>query len=240
MSQKEHIILFGASRGLGREIAKLFLKKDSYSISIVSRSEPRADLKLAGVSYFQADLSNPDCLDGLMEKIVEKQGSPHHIIISPRYRGEDPWNGEWSMSVDCSRRIIEASCDSFVKEGDKSYVIIASLLGAYCMQGQTPAYHCAKAAAIMLCKHLSKPLGEKGIRINSVSSGAYIKEEAEEYFNANPQASEKWAGASVLGRMAHASDVAGPVYLLTQPEAKYITGHDLVVDGGISCHIPVD
>jgi NAD(P)-dependent dehydrogenase (short-subunit alcohol dehydrogenase family) len=90
----------------------------------------------------------------------------------------------------------------------------------------SPAHYSASKGGILnLTRYLASELGERGIRVNAVSPGGVFDEQ-------DPTFVERYEANTPLGRMATPDDVAGAVVYLVSDAASYVTGHNLVVDGG--------
>ena len=106
------------------------------------------------------------------------------------------------------------------------------------MSGSQPhanlgAYGPSKAAVIMLVKVLAQELGRDGIRVNTVSPGMVRTGMTARVYEDARVAAER--GALVpLGRVATPEDIADVIAFLLGPDARYVNGHDLVVDGGVT------
>jgi NAD(P)-dependent dehydrogenase (short-subunit alcohol dehydrogenase family) len=92
-------------------------------------------------------------------------------------------------------------------------------------------YGATKAGVIQMTKYFAVHLAEKGLRVNAVSPGGIYNPETpqserfiKEYSKRNP-----------MGRMAMANEILGAILYLSSDTSSYVTGHNLVVDGGMSC-----
>ncbi len=106
------------------------------------------------------------------------------------------------------------------------------------IEGLQPAfdhshYAASKAAVIMHTRAAALELGQAGIRVNSVSPGLI---EADGIGAAWPECVARWHAAAPLGRLGRPSDVADAVLFLASPAARWISGANLVVDGGVLAH----
>ena len=98
------------------------------------------------------------------------------------------------------------------------------------------SYQCqvpSKAAVIMLAKVLSQEFGPDGVRVNTVSPGMVRTGMTEMVYDNNAIANAR-DGLVPIGRVALPEDMADVVAFLLSPDARYINGHDLVVDGGLA------
>ena len=95
------------------------------------------------------------------------------------------------------------------------------------------AYGPSKAAVIMLARVLAQELGPDGIRVNTVSPGM-VRTGMTARVYADPRIAAERDALVPLGRVATPEDIADVVAFLLGPDARYVNGHDLVVDGGVS------
>jgi NAD(P)-dependent dehydrogenase (short-subunit alcohol dehydrogenase family) len=108
------------------------------------------------------------------------------------------------------------------------YGTVASYPDAY--DGVTPAspvaYHALKGGIIHLTRHLAVYWAKDGVRVNCLSPGPFPSEKAP------AEMVERLKVKSPMGRMGHASELKGPIVFLASDAASYVTGHNLIVDGG--------
>lgn len=90
-----------------------------------------------------------------------------------------------------------------------------------------PVYTASKAGVIGLTKHLATYWGDRGVRVNTVTPGGIESGQ-------NQTFKERYSARIPLGRMANVEELVWPTVFLASPAASYITGHNLVVDGGLS------
>ena len=127
----------------------------------------------------------------------------------------------------------QAAIPEMAKIGGGRIVNIGSTTG-FSVNLESPVYHVAKAGISQLARYYAYVLGPKGIRVNSVSPGTIIKEESEEFYSKNQPLRDLYNSIIPLGRMGTAIEIANVVTFLCSPKASFITGQDIVVDGGIS------
>ena len=123
-----------------------------------------------------------------------------------------------------AERVIDAGIAS------ASVVNIASIEGSRPAAGHSH-YATSKSALIMATRAAALELGKHGIRVNSVSPGLVDREGLEDDW---PEGVDRWRRSSPLVRLGEPGDVADAVAFLVSPSASWITGHDLVIDGGMS------
>lgn len=119
-----------------------------------------------------------------------------------------------------------------VASGNGSMIHIASISSTN-PQGSSGAYSVSKAAVVVMSKQLAFELGPKGVRSNTVSPGLVRTPMTEAYYQVGDVAQRRDA-AVPIGRVAKPDDIADIVTFLASDRARYITGADLIADGGFS------
>jgi NAD(P)-dependent dehydrogenase (short-subunit alcohol dehydrogenase family) len=110
-----------------------------------------------------------------------------------------------------------------------SITLVASIEGSRPAAGHAH-YAASKAAVIMLARAAALEYGPRGIRVNSVSPGLIDRPGLADAW---PDGVDRWQAAAPLGRLGEPADVGDACVFLASPMARWITGHDLVVDGGV-------
>jgi NAD(P)-dependent dehydrogenase (short-subunit alcohol dehydrogenase family) len=114
-----------------------------------------------------------------------------------------------------------------------SIINIASVAGLAGMEDFPPAYQASKAAVISLTRNLACSWADRGIRVNALAPGWFPSEMSGPVLGID--AFRRWASeAAPLGRIGDPRELAGPLLLLASDASSFMTGHTLVVDGGIA------
>lgn len=143
----------------------------------------------------------------------------------------EDWDRVFAVNVRASWLLAKAAAPALAKAGG-SIVNIASMSGSHAHNHLGP-YSPSKASLIMLTKVLAQELGPQGIRVNSVSPGMVRTGMTEKVYQNNAIADARDALVP-LGRVALPEDMADAIAFLLSSDARYVTGHDLVVDGGVT------
>lgn len=205
------------------------------------------------------DVTNPESIKNLRNKILEKFG---HIDIlvnnaaindmfeNPKAASEQSKFENyplelWQKSVDVNLTGVFLSSQIFgiemAKQKSGSIINIASTYGItapdqslYIKQDGTqsffkpPAYSATKGAVIMFTKYLAAYWGKDGVRVNTLTPGG-VENNQDEFFIG------KYSAKTPLGRMANPSDYKGALIFLASDASSYMTGANLIVDGGWTC-----
>jgi NAD(P)-dependent dehydrogenase (short-subunit alcohol dehydrogenase family) len=116
--------------------------------------------------------------------------------------------------------------------GSGAIVNIASMSGHVVNVPQVQAtYNASKSAVIMLTKSLAVEWAARGVRVNSISPG-YVETALTARSRAMPERLDEWLRRTPMGRIGQPDEIAGAVLYLVSDAASYVTGSDLVIDGG--------
>ena len=141
------------------------------------------------------------------------------------------WDAMFAVNTRATWLLAKAAYQA-LKASHGAIVAIASMSGSNA-HANLGAYGPSKAAVIMLVKVLAQELGREGIRVNGVSPGMVRTGMTARVYADQRVAADRDALVP-LGRVATPEDMADVVAFLLGPDARYINGHDLVVDGGIA------
>lgn len=237
------VVVTGASSGVGSGIARRFAEAGAAVVVHFHHHESGAAQVAADIESMGrrsvtvgADLRTAEGAERLMQA-AETLGGLDILINNA---GTYPLHGILDMTVDEWQDVIDANLRSvflctqaaarrMAHRGRSTIVNIASI------EAQNPApahshYGAAKAGVVMFTKNAALELGSRGIRVNSISPGLIWREGIEEQW---PEGVERWRSRAPLGRLGRPDDVADACLFLASPAARWITGANLVVDGGV-------
>lgn len=228
-----HTLVVGGTRGIGRAVTEALVSA-GHVVSVVGRRAV-ASGGPESMRVWQADLTQAESLPPLLAEILKVNGSLQSLVFLQRFRGTgDSWQGELDVSLSATRTFIELAQDKFTRRQSNAIVILSSIAGQFVAEEQPVGYHAVKGALRQLARYYACKLGSKGIRVNCVSPGVILKPEAEHFYRVNKEVAALYARIAPLRRFGTAADVAGVVRFLCSQDSAFITGQDIIVDGGIS------
>jgi 3-oxoacyl-[acyl-carrier protein] reductase len=172
---------------------------------------------------------------GRIDILINNAGiNSHHRVPIHEYRVED-WNAILRVDLTGTFAVSKAVIPHMLKTGGGRIVNISSIAGLVPLRLQC-SYDAAKAGVANLTRAMAAELGEHGIRVNAVAPGSTLSRGTEALFY-NPDGKFNDRAASLishipLGRPGKPEEIAAAVLFLVAPEASYVTGVVLPVDGG--------
>jgi NAD(P)-dependent dehydrogenase (short-subunit alcohol dehydrogenase family) len=241
-------LVTGGSSGIGKTVAQAYLEAGA-QVAVAARNsealrkvaDELATATGAGVVPIRCDVTQPDQVTSMVDKVIAELGG---IDIAVCNAGIVSVAGMLDMAPEEFQRIqntnvtgvfltAQAAARAMVEQGRGGVIInTASMSGHIINIPQHVSHYCAsKAAVIHLTKGMAVELAPHRIRVNSVSPG-YIRTELVE-----PLADyhAQWEPKIPLGRMGRPEELSGLYVYLASEASSYMTGSDIVIDGGYTC-----
>jgi 3-oxoacyl-[acyl-carrier protein] reductase len=234
-------LVTGGSRGIGAAIAKrlaadgasvaITYAKDADSASAVVKAIERDGGKALAI---QADAANAEAVKAAVEKTAKTFGRLDVLVNNagtaiPK-AFEETTLEEMDRMIDINIRGVFATTQAALRhmQSGGRIITIGSCVGERNMTPGLTPYSATKGAVKMFTQGLAREVGSRGITVNNVQPGPIDTD-------LNPAAGD-WAAPQIantaLGRYGHVDEVAALVSFVASPEASYITGASLTVDGG--------
>ncbi|WP_439629719.1 SDR family NAD(P)-dependent oxidoreductase [Gemmata sp.] len=232
---RKHSIIIGGTKGVGRELAVLLATTGQY-VTAVGRTPGEFPTVPGGeVEGFAGTAEDPEALLAALRQQVERRGQLSSLVFLQRYRGTgDTWAGELAVAMTATKTLLEGLVPHLAADGDRSVCVVTSNAGSLVARNQSLGYHTSKAALRQMARYYAVKYGPQGVRVNVVAPSAFVKSESAAFYAGHPELQAVYARATPLGRMGTAKEVARAVAFLCGPDAAFITGQELVVDGGLS------
>lgn len=235
-------LVTGASRGIGRAIALELAAQGLKVVGTATTDEGAQGISQALASHagcrgIRLDVNDAAAVDAAIDAIVKEFGALHVLVnnagitrdtLSMRMKDED-WDAVLDTNLKAVFRTSRAAIRPMMKQRYGRIVNITSVVGASGNPGQAN-YAAAKAGVAGMTRSLARELGSRGITVNCIAPG-FIETDMTKSLN------EAQTGALLaqipLGRLGQAGDIAHAVAFVASPQAGYITGTELHVNGGM-------
>jgi len=237
-------IVTGAGRGIGEAIARR-LARDGGQVACVSRTETNAAKTAAAINAdcpgaargYAVDVADRKAVGALCEQILAEFG---HVDILVNNAGltrdglamrmsEEDWDLVLDTNLKGAFNFIQGVMRPMVRQRSGRIINIASVAGLTGNAGQAN-YSASKAGLIGLTKTVARELASRGITVNAVAPG-FIETDMTTVLTEAVKTAV--VGQIPLGRFGEPGEIAAAVAFLAGPEARYITGQTLTVDGGM-------
>ena len=239
----EIALVTGASRGIGRAIAEELGKLGATVIGTATSAggadNITAYLQEQGIKGqgMVLNVADQESIDGVLKEIASTYSAPTILVNNAGITKDnllmrmkdDEWNDIIDTNLTSIYRLSKAVMRGMMKARKGRIVNIASVVGFSGNAGQTN-YSAAKAGMIGFTKSMAREVASRGITVNSVAPGFIDTDMTKELPEANKEALLKSIPAARLGQPA---EIAAAVTFLASPNAGYITGETIHVNGGM-------
>ena len=241
-------IVTGASQGIGASIASRLSEAGARTIVHYRNNKTDAERVLEGIRSagghaitHGCDLSSEEGARGLIDAATSEFGQLDILVnnagifpVKPLLEmSHEEWNAMYSANVEsaflCTKLAAKSMRDKKSENARGTIINITSISGT----SPAPAhshYNSSKAALLMFTRSTAQELGPFGIRVNAVSPGLTNREGLEDAW---PEGVNSWLDKAPLGRLGEPGDIADACLFLASPAARFITGNNLIVDGGM-------
>lgn len=217
-------------------------------VVIVGRDPAKAERRLANITaaggkgyFIAADASSKDAIQGVLNQVIATSGKCDILINGAGVNSATPFleitEEEYDRIMNINTKAVFLACQVFGKYFVENN-IPASIINLGSMSGLIPlsrvfTYSLSKAAVHNLSKNLAREWAPLGIRVNTLVPGFFPAEQNKKVLV--PERIAKILGHTPAGRFGEAKELVGAALLLASKEAgSFITGHEMVVDGGYS------
>lgn len=241
MNLTKKVILITGGKGFLGEYFTRALKEAGATV-IITDIHPDADIQL--------DVTNKASIVAAFTTAISQHGKIDGVVnnaaIDPKFDGAADQNAKlfenypeehMSKSIDVNllgyTLVAQEAIRRMLPQKSGNIINISSIYGIvgpdqriYPEGTQKPVdYFITKGGVVMLTKFLATTYGAKGIRANTLTLGGVLKEHGKDF-------TEKYGARTPLGRMANPEEVGGPLVFLASDASSYMTGANLIVDGG--------
>jgi len=240
--KKSIVVVTGSGRGIGRAVAAMYAEHGAHVV--VADRDPEAGTAVAreiqekcgeeAALFHPADVSRPEEIEQLMQMVDERWG---RLDVLVNNAGISVWKSPYDLSVEEWDHILNTNLRSvflcsreaakIMRKCGGGAIVNISSTRAHMSEPNTEAYAASKGGILALTHALAISLGPDRIRVNAISPG-WI--ETGDYAALRPEDHRQHPA----GRVGVPADIARACLFLTQRENGFITGQEIVIDGGMT------
>ena len=232
------VLVTGSTQGIGKAIATAFVKRGDEVIVHCSKDLEKAERIRAEIGAARAvvcDLANGEEVNGL----YQKTGAVDCLILNASVQYKEAWteitdetfDRQFDVNVKSTLKLMQAYCPAMKEKGFGRIVTVGSV-NQYRQHLELAAYSATKCAVMKLVEVIAKDVAPFGVTVNNVAPGAIATPRNERVYN--DEKKRKAVEACIpMGRFGTPEEIVGAVLMLCSEQGAYITGTDIVIDGGM-------
>ena len=234
----KRVLITGSTQGIGKALAMAFVKAGDHVCVHCSKDIEKAERVRKEIGAHQAvvcDLSNMDKVNGL----YAKTGAVDCLILNASVQYKELWqeitdetfDKQFDVNVKSTLKLIQAYYPAMKENGFGRIVTIGSV-NQYRQHPELSVYSATKCAVMKLVEVIAKQVAPFGVTVNNVAPGAIATPRNESVYN-DEEKRKAVEHAIPMGRFGTSEDCVGAVLMLCGEQGAYITGTDIVIDGGM-------
>jgi meso-butanediol dehydrogenase/(S,S)-butanediol dehydrogenase/diacetyl reductase len=235
------VLVTGAGTGIGRSIARAFLEQGA-TVAVIGRTERALREAVEGhpddrVLVLSADLTSSGAVEAAVDAVIDRFGRLDVVIASAGTSeasdidtfDDAAWDRIRAINLDSMIALVRAAAPR-LRETRGNLIAISSISGIRGEWGMY-AYNATKAAVNVMVQSLALDLGRSGVRVNAIAPGFTVTRLTQERLD-DPAFTVKLLDRVALDRVASPDDIARVALFVASPDAGYLTGAIIPVDGG--------
>jgi len=247
------ILVTGGALGIGRA-ACMVLANEGAKVAVTDILDEEGEEVVASITsdggtakYWNLDVSNEDEVSRVFDEVLQEFGAIDVLVNNAGISGankptheltEEEWNKLFAINVNgvflCTKHVIP-----IMKEAGGGNIINLSSIYGIIGAGDIPPYHASKGAVRLMTKNDALIYAGDNIRVNSVHPGFIWTPLVEKMGEASEEGVEQFRknldSKHPIGHVGEPIDIAQGILYLASDESKFVTGSELVIDGGYTC-----
>lgn len=247
--QDRVVLISGIAQGLGAAMARAMAAEGAIvtgfdlggAAALLAKVDPEGHRSLAAV----ADVTDTAAVRAFVQAVVERFGRldvlvNNAAILPPAGKSlpemaDLEWQRVLDVNIGGAFRLCAAVIPQMLRQGAGTVISLASIHRSHSIPGFTP-YAASKGAIVSMTRQLAVEYGRYGLRFNTISPGAIATAMTQAILDGDPTGAltESFRHMHALERIGQPEEVAATAVFLASDEAGFITGEDILVDGGLT------
>lgn len=238
-------VITGGSQGIGFGISEELAKAGAkiFIIDIVEEAAQKAVASLTAAGYQAeyrvSDVSDLDKMNSIFQEIAKKEGHLDILMnnagVNKRSPSFEVTEKDWDFIININLKASyfnAVNAARIMKEQGYGRIVNTCSINAFMTAPVRSVYAISKSGVLSYTKYLAREYAPYGITVNSVAPGLVVTPLNAKYFDEHLDEKEAALAAIPQGEPSSPNDIGAAVCFLVSDEAKHITGHTLVIDGG--------
>jgi NAD(P)-dependent dehydrogenase (short-subunit alcohol dehydrogenase family) len=241
-------VVTGGARGLGLSMATA-LAGQGVSVALLdllpevgAAADSLAREHGVEAAGYVVDVTDADAVESAVDQAASELGTASILITAA---GVVVWGESTEVDPSAWRKVMNINLDgtffatqSFARRAleasqPASVILVSSMSGSVVNEPQYQAsYNASKAAVTQLARSLAVEWAQRDIRVNAIAPGYFLSDMTRTFTEDNPELAEQWRTRIPLRRMGEPADLDGLVVYLASSASSYLTGQNIVIDGG--------
>lgn len=245
-------VVTGGAQGIGRAVVEGFVAEGGSAViadidgTLAERTAREIEAEAPGrVASIETDVSRREDVRRAIDEAVRRWGGLDVMIshagiadVEPFLEQHDAsWDKMIAVNLTGAFLCVQEAARN-MKESGGGAIVVTGSTNAFWIESNAAAYNASKGGVVALMRSAAIDLAPYGIRVNSVAPGL-IRTRLTRYVTNIPENAENYLRNVPLRRFGEPVDVANAILFLASDEASWITGHDLVIDGGQTIGTPL-
>jgi NAD(P)-dependent dehydrogenase (short-subunit alcohol dehydrogenase family) len=250
-------IVTGGGQGIGGATARRLAQGGArvliadFDVAAAQENVARIEQNGGTAAWLQTDVSQPAAIEAMVTRAVDQWGRLD-ILVNNAWRGQErdgsavtltetAWDYAFNVMVKshylAAKYAVPHMARAAESFGTSSSIVNISSVHGLMMAERALAYEGAKSAVIGITRQMACDFGPLGIRVNAICPGHIMTERMKQHWEKNPSFFPFFEQQYPVRRVGKPEDIANAVHFLSTEEASFITGHTLVVDGGLTIQL---
>ena len=237
-------VITGGGTGLGRGIARCLVQAGAQVVLVGRREEPLREAAAEmgdAARWLVHDVTDLDGAEDLAGRIRDLTGPPHILVNNAGVHLKKPALETTATEMLAvmqthllgAHALTRALAADMVARGDGCVLFLTSMAAIFGLP-DVAAYSAAKSACLGLVRALAVEWSPRGVRVNAIAPGWIESDMMRRSFAGDPQRAERILARTPMGRFGVPDEVGWAAVYLASPAGRFVTGQQLVVDGGVS------